>query len=439
LIVIYGDKVQGVNCPCWKPNQQSDVRKGETINVVVSSCAGDLSTGLYIGVQGIVPTPTNTSWTCIPGYSTPVRLNVAGVVECMSFNGRECYWNDGPCSASKLKGNGSPIIPLNCIDVRRQIWGTDGLSYDGKWCDDTLRYFLDKFHRYSQNEFVLSIEQAPITTKDMVTRLEPGIVDESHLNSGEIHYYELVFPRTNLLNSSLVIQTEAHANSGFEFSYGILTGQSGSSYDCLELGDEQVCSPTDYNKGQCIFLYNSCSWRNDKDGRRMMVKVKRNGASAGTSGPTDLYNIQYSLSTKVPTLLKDNVPVAGAVYAKEYVHFRYEVTKEQLASYQSLVIEVYFDATRELEATEQLELFLNTPTTTELAGDLNDCYCHQMKWANSKRVVATIHPCELQVGTYRFSVRTSTFKKNSLRTKFTINAYAKKMLTPLPWDSIQVT
>lgn len=439
LIVVYGNKVEGPSCPCWKPNASVDVRKGETIHTVVSSCAADLSQGLYVGVQGIVPTPANTSWTCITGYTTPVRLNVAGVVECMSFNGQECYWGDGPCTAKKLLGNGSPIIPLSCIDVRRQIYGSDGYSYEGKWCDDTLKYFLDKFHRYNQNKFVLSVEQAPPTSTDQVTRLAPNIVQEDSLNSGDTHFYELIFPRSDLLNSSLIIDTRAHANAGFEFTYGLLKGQSGANYDCLELDEPQVCVPSDKNKGQCVFLFNSCNWKNDRDSRRMMIKVKRTSGTLGESGPVDLYNINYILSSKVPINMNVAVlPMATTLFAKEYAHFQYTVSKDQINAFSSLIVEVYFDASRELDPMEQIELFMNNPNAPEPAGDLNDCYCHQTRWTHPKRIVAIIQPCDLIEGTYRFSVRTNLYTRDSFRAKFTINAYVKKMVKSLPWDTLMV-
>lgn len=437
LIVIYGDKVEGPSCPCWKPSQSVDIRKGETIHRTVTSCATDLSKGLYVAVQGIVPTPSNTAWTCIPGYTTPVRINGAGVAECMSFNGKECYWNDGPCTANKLLGNGSPIITINCLDIQRQIGSSDSYTLEGKWCADTLKYFTDKFHYYTQSKYVLSIEQAPVTEKQQVTTLAPNVVQEGQLNVGDVHYYELIFERKELRNYTLIIDARAHANSGFEITYGILKGQAGPNYDCLELDEPQVCVPSDKNKGQCIFLYSSCNWRNDKDNRRMMVQVRRKDG-VGESGPTDLYNINYVLSVKAPQPLQENLSVANTIFAREYSHFIFDISKDKVSSH-SLVIEVYFDASREVDPSEQLELFLNNPTTPELAGDLNDCYCHQSKWSHGKKIVATISPCELIEGKYRFSVRTNAFTRDSFRAKFTIVAYTKKTtFSPFPWDTLTV-
>jgi hypothetical protein len=76
-------------------------------------------------------------WLCIPGQTSPMRVNAMGNVECLSTDGINCQWNTVSCEtiqdydASSI----SPINPLVCGADHLSVWGSTG--YDdppNHWC-----------------------------------------------------------------------------------------------------------------------------------------------------------------------------------------------------------------------------------------------------------------------------------------------------------------
>lgn len=80
-------------------------------------------------------------WTCVPGISTPVRLDKipvkghggdgTGEVSCMSSNAKDCKW--GQCPSLKIP---SPDKPLLCGPNHKKGWGNTGYDKGDKhWCN----------------------------------------------------------------------------------------------------------------------------------------------------------------------------------------------------------------------------------------------------------------------------------------------------------------
>jgi hypothetical protein len=73
-------------------------------------------------------------WTCLPGIPVPLRKNVMGDVECMSYNYRDCLWqgSDGACQA--LNNSKPPnLAPLACGEMHNRMYGGSGYE-GGHWC-----------------------------------------------------------------------------------------------------------------------------------------------------------------------------------------------------------------------------------------------------------------------------------------------------------------
>lgn len=72
------------------------------------------------------------SWYCIPGINTPLRRNVQGDIECMSFDGRNCMWDN--CSKNRMGHGHHSHRPLTCGDMHARIYGSPGYNHAGHWC-----------------------------------------------------------------------------------------------------------------------------------------------------------------------------------------------------------------------------------------------------------------------------------------------------------------
>jgi hypothetical protein len=76
-----------------------------------------------------------TPWKCLPGIPVPLRKNVMGDVECMSFNYRDCLWqgSDGACQALNNNKPAS-LAPLACGEMHNRNYGGSGYDSPGHWC-----------------------------------------------------------------------------------------------------------------------------------------------------------------------------------------------------------------------------------------------------------------------------------------------------------------
>ena len=78
-------------------------------------------------------------WLCLDtlnGWYTPVRMNAAGDVECLSSNVRDCAWLRDPvqCGVAAAMLGAENIKPLSCGKVHQATYGSDGYSDPKHWC-----------------------------------------------------------------------------------------------------------------------------------------------------------------------------------------------------------------------------------------------------------------------------------------------------------------
>jgi len=77
-----------------------------------------------------------SEWKCLPGISTPVRLDVnTGNVSCMSSQGKHCWW--GKCRGSKVPHHSHSIgrTSLICGAHHKKKWGGTGYGHKHHWCN----------------------------------------------------------------------------------------------------------------------------------------------------------------------------------------------------------------------------------------------------------------------------------------------------------------
>jgi hypothetical protein len=94
--------------------------------------------GRLRSISGTTPSPQQ--FQCIAGVFTPLRLNTAGDVQCLSNDGRNCVWasSDAGCTSS-LVGSGSnnnPTSALTCgvLHALYQPQAGDGYNGLNHWC-----------------------------------------------------------------------------------------------------------------------------------------------------------------------------------------------------------------------------------------------------------------------------------------------------------------
>jgi len=75
-----------------------------------------------------------SKWRCgVSGLSTPVAINArTGDVQCMSTNGRDCWW--GRCRGRKVPRHGR-LKPLVCGAHHKKKWGGTGYNNKHHWCN----------------------------------------------------------------------------------------------------------------------------------------------------------------------------------------------------------------------------------------------------------------------------------------------------------------
>jgi len=81
-----------------------------------------------------------TPWMCENNLTSPIRINANGDPECMSTNGRDCWWtnNNNECLAA-IAQPPRPIIPLACGDMHNRVWGGTGYDNPNHWCYKSIR------------------------------------------------------------------------------------------------------------------------------------------------------------------------------------------------------------------------------------------------------------------------------------------------------------
>merc|ERR1711904_19832 len=75
-----------------------------------------------------------SKWRCgVSGLTTPVAINAkTGDVQCMSTNGKDCWW--GKCQGRKVPRYGR-LKPLACGAHHKKMWGGTGYNSKGHWCN----------------------------------------------------------------------------------------------------------------------------------------------------------------------------------------------------------------------------------------------------------------------------------------------------------------
>jgi len=75
-----------------------------------------------------------SKWRCgVSGLSTPVAINArTGDVQCMSTNGKDCWW--GRCRGRKVPRHGK-LRPLVCGAHHKKKWGGTGYNNKHHWCN----------------------------------------------------------------------------------------------------------------------------------------------------------------------------------------------------------------------------------------------------------------------------------------------------------------
>lgn len=99
----------------------------------------DLNATQVAELYGNTKNNKSVPWTCVPGLSSPMRLNDQGDVECMSTNNKDCLW-DGNCY-NTLTTPADSLKPLICGDMHKKEWGGPGYDNPNHWCSTTRSYF----------------------------------------------------------------------------------------------------------------------------------------------------------------------------------------------------------------------------------------------------------------------------------------------------------
>merc|ERR1712072_599635 len=75
-----------------------------------------------------------SKWRCgVSGLNTPVAINArTGDVQCMSTNGKDCWW--GRCRGRKVPRHGR-LRPLVCGAHHKKMWGGTGYNNKHHWCN----------------------------------------------------------------------------------------------------------------------------------------------------------------------------------------------------------------------------------------------------------------------------------------------------------------
>ncbi|RHY21338.1 hypothetical protein DYB32_009840 [Aphanomyces invadans] len=86
---------------------------------------------------------TTSPWLCVMGINSPIRINTAGNVECLSTNHHDCAWqtNHEECVAVKYAQQIDPLAenPLVCGTDHLKEWGVTGYDSPTHWCARAYR------------------------------------------------------------------------------------------------------------------------------------------------------------------------------------------------------------------------------------------------------------------------------------------------------------
>jgi len=80
-------------------------------------------------------------WFCLPGFSSPMRMNPTGNPECLATNGVDCRWGTVSCSSIQFydASSISPIAPLSCGNDHLAKYGSSGYDNTAHWCFNVLQ------------------------------------------------------------------------------------------------------------------------------------------------------------------------------------------------------------------------------------------------------------------------------------------------------------
>lgn len=101
------------------------------------------SNNRYIPLGNVNTQSFPTNWECVPGYSSPMRLDINKDVQCMSYNTRDCIWGGNCIYTKNIVDN---IKPLTCGTDHNSKWG--GTGYDNRyhWCYIARNYLNKKYN-----------------------------------------------------------------------------------------------------------------------------------------------------------------------------------------------------------------------------------------------------------------------------------------------------
>ncbi|KAF0714342.1 Aste57867_3919 [Aphanomyces stellatus] len=84
-------------------------------------------------------TTSASTWSCVNGFTSPMKIAIDGNIECWSDNGHDCAW--GANCAALVASNAEPKQPLACGCQTKASWGITGY-YDANgnyapnhWCN----------------------------------------------------------------------------------------------------------------------------------------------------------------------------------------------------------------------------------------------------------------------------------------------------------------
>ena len=71
------------------------------------------------------------------GEDVPFTLNANGDVQCFALDGKNCAWGYGTGAncVNYVKSNLNKVAPLVCGDAHKALYGSDGYTQSGHWCN----------------------------------------------------------------------------------------------------------------------------------------------------------------------------------------------------------------------------------------------------------------------------------------------------------------
>ena len=116
-----------------------NIEVGEAIGTPV--VATDVDAGVYGELEYSVCGMRDVgSWRCIAGVNVPIRVNDQGNIECMSRNGRECFWPGGKVPQRTCEAvleawrDYAQMQPLACGRAYKRVYRFTGYGRKTHWC-----------------------------------------------------------------------------------------------------------------------------------------------------------------------------------------------------------------------------------------------------------------------------------------------------------------